>query len=191
LYDPEEPNALILYHPPVLTEEQKLKLDPKKLLVHVVVDPLLTLVLRPHQREGVKFMYDCVTGRQIENAHGCIMADEMGLGKTLQCISLTWTLLRQSPEAKPEIEKAIIVTPPSLVKNWANEIVKWLKGRVIFVIDSGSKSEIDQNLTRFMNTYGRRPVNPILIISYETLRLHIEVLQNGEFGLMICDEVSN
>jgi DNA repair and recombination RAD54-like protein len=61
-------------------------------------------------------MWDCVTGRQIENAHGCIMADEMGLGKTLQCITLVWTLLRQSPEVKPEIEKAAIVTPSSLVK---------------------------------------------------------------------------
>lgn len=29
--------------------------------VHVVVDPVLSKVLRPHQREGVKFMYDCIT----------------------------------------------------------------------------------------------------------------------------------
>jgi DNA repair and recombination protein RAD54 and RAD54-like protein len=68
-------------------------LDETKKLVHVVVDPLLCAVLRPHQREGVKFMYDCVTGKRIEGYHGCIMADEMGLGKTLQCISLMWTLL--------------------------------------------------------------------------------------------------
>ena len=33
-----------------------------ELEVHVVVDPILSKVLRPHQREGVKFMYDCVTG---------------------------------------------------------------------------------------------------------------------------------
>lgn len=61
--------------------------------VHVVVDPVLAAILRPHQREGVKFMYDCTTGMRIENAYGCIMADEMGLGKTLQCITLLWTLL--------------------------------------------------------------------------------------------------
>lgn len=66
-----------------------------KQLVHVVVDPILCNVLRPHQREGVKFMYECVTGKRIENAYGCIMADEMGLGKTLQCITLLWTLLKQ------------------------------------------------------------------------------------------------
>lgn len=66
-----------------------------KQLVHVVIDPILTNVLRPHQREGVKFMYECVTGKRIEDAYGCIMADEMGLGKTLQCITLLWTLLKQ------------------------------------------------------------------------------------------------
>ena len=71
---------------------------------------------RPHQREGVKFMYDCVTGVQIENSFGCIMADEMGLGKTLQCITLMWTLLKQGPDCKPLIEKAIVVSPSSLVK---------------------------------------------------------------------------
>lgn len=40
-------------------------------------------------------MYECVTGKRIEDAYGCIMADEMGLGKTLQCITLLWTLLKQ------------------------------------------------------------------------------------------------
>lgn len=47
-------------------------------LVHVVVDPVLGNILRPHQREGVTFMYNCVTGVQIEGMYGCIMADEMG-----------------------------------------------------------------------------------------------------------------
>ena len=37
-------------------------LSESELEVHVVVDPILSKVLRPHQREGVKFMYDCVTG---------------------------------------------------------------------------------------------------------------------------------
>lgn len=75
------------------------------------------------------------------------MADEMGLGKTLQCITLMWTLLRQSPDAKPEIDKAIVVSPSSLVRNWYNEIGKWLGGRIAPVaIDGGSKVEIDRQL---------------------------------------------
>lgn len=61
-------------------------------------------------------MYDCVTGQQIPDNYGCIMADEMGLGKTLQCITLMWTLLRQSPDCTPTITKAVVVAPSSLVK---------------------------------------------------------------------------
>lgn len=75
------------------------------------------------------------------------MADEMGLGKTLQCITLMWTLLRQSPDVKPEIDKAIVVSPSSLVRNWYNEVGKWLGGRVTPVaIDGGSKDDIDRQL---------------------------------------------
>lgn len=189
LHDPDEPNALVLFTPPEATAHEKLKASSEKQLVHVVVDPMLSNVLRPHQREGVKFMYDCVTGVKIENAYGCIMADEMGLGKTLQCITLMWTLLKQGPDCKPLIEKAIVVAPSSLVKNWYNEINKWLKGRVnALAIDSGSKDDIDRNLQSFMNTYCRKPVNPILIISYETFRLHSKVLHRGEVGLVLCDE---
>lgn len=188
LHDPDEPNALIVYSPPELSEHDRLKVDPCKQLVHVVVDPILCNVLRPHQREGVKFMYECVTGKRIEDAYGCIMADEMGLGKTLQCITLLWTLLKQGPEAKPLIEKAIIVAPSSLVKNWYNEINKWLNNIVnTLAIDGGKKADIDMQLIRFMKTYGRC-VTPILIISYETFRLHAHVLHQDEVGLVLCDE---
>lgn len=37
---------------------------------------------------------------------------------------------------------------------------------------------------------GRRVLNPVLIISYETFRSHAAVLQRGSVGLVICDEVS-
>ena len=91
------------------------QLDEK---VPVVIDPRLGKTLRPHQVEGVKFLYRCTTGMISENANGCIMADEMGLGKTLQCITLLWTLLKQSPNAgKSTIQKAIVVCPSSLVRN--------------------------------------------------------------------------
>lgn len=43
----------------------------------------------------------------------------------------------------------------------------------------------------FMKSFGRRPVNPILIISYETFRLHANVLHQGEVGMVICDEVNS
>ncbi|KAG7272523.1 hypothetical protein CRUP_006812, partial [Coryphaenoides rupestris] len=189
LHDPFAEGALVLYEPPTLNTQDMLKADKEKMPVHVVVDPVLGNVLRPHQREGVKFLWDCVTGRRILDSHGCIMADEMGLGKTLQCIALLWTLLRQSPDAKPEIDKAIVVSPSSLVRNWYNEVAKWLGGRITPVaIDGGSKEEIDRKLVSFMCQHGLRVPTPILIISYETFRLHANVLHKGKVGLIICDE---
>jgi DNA repair and recombination RAD54-like protein len=35
---------------------------------------------------------------------------------------------------------------------------------------------------------GRRIMNPVLVISYETFRAHCEVLNKSEIGIVICDE---
>ncbi|KAK5615117.1 DNA repair and recombination protein RAD54-like [Crenichthys baileyi] len=189
LHDPFAEDALVLYEPPTLSPHELIKADKEKLPVHVVVDPVLGKVLRPHQREGVKFLWECVTGRCIPGSYGCIMADEMGLGKTLQCITLIWTLLRQSPDAKSEIDKVIVVSPSSLVRNWYNEMGKWLGGRISPVaIDGGSKEEIDRQLVNFISQHGLKVPTPILIISYETFRLHADILHRGKVGLVICDE---
>lgn len=77
IHDPTACNALILFAPPELSSHDKIKVDNSKILVHVVVDPVVGNILRPHQREGVKFMYECVTGVK-GDFQGCIMADEMG-----------------------------------------------------------------------------------------------------------------
>jgi len=159
---------------------------------HVVVDPVLAKVLRPHQIEGVKFLYRCTTGKIHPNAYGCIMADEMGLGKTLQCITLMWTLLRQSGDiGKATIEKAIIVCPSSLVRNWANELVKWLgptRIRPLAIDGKGSKEKVTADMKQWGSAQGRMVVNPVLIISYETLRSYCPVLKNCQIGLLLCDE---
>ena len=42
---------------------------------------MLAKWLRPHQREGVQFMYECVMGLREFKGAGCILADDMGLGK--------------------------------------------------------------------------------------------------------------
>ncbi|RAL64737.1 hypothetical protein DID88_001768 [Monilinia fructigena] len=160
--------------------------------VPVVIDPRLAKVLRPHQIEGVKFMYRCVTGMVDDRANGCIMADEMGLGKTLQCITLMWTMLKQSTDAgKPTINKAIIACPSSLVKNWANELVKWLGPDAIqpFAIDGkASKEELIQQLRQWAIASGRSITRPVIIVSYETLRLYADELKHTQIGLMLCDE---
>ncbi len=56
------------------------------------------------------------------------------------------------------IDKAVIVTPSSLVKNWHNELTKWLGNRVNpLAIDSGSKDEIDRNLGTLAAAFTYQP----------------------------------
>lgn len=94
LYDHTADGAFILHEPkevePVAQMDAlKAIIDPTKKVdieVHVVVDPVLSRVLRPHQVEGVQFMYDCVTGKKKEGAYGCIMADEMVNSRVSECV---------------------------------------------------------------------------------------------------------
>jgi DNA repair and recombination RAD54-like protein len=100
-----------------------------------------------------------------------------------------WTLLRQSGEiGKPTIEKAIIVCPSSLVRNWANELgkgtqdvllkglpsyampltffdllVKWLgpnRIRPLAVDGKGSKEKVTADMKQWGSAQGRMVVNP-------------------------------
>ncbi|MCJ1468794.1 helicase [Pseudocyphellaria aurata] len=175
-HDPTASQAIIMRRP---------KNVPKgKQVVDVVVDPLLTQHLREHQREGVKFMYECVMGMRDFDGQGAILADEMGLGKTLQTIALLWTLLKQNPifEDPPVIKKALIVCPVTLINNWRKEFRKWLGAERIgvFVADSTKT-----RLTDF--TMGRS--YSIMIIGYEKLRIVQEELKKGPgIDIVIADE---
>ena len=159
-----------------------------KQVVDIVVDPLLTKHLRDHQREGIKFMYECVMGMREFDGQGAILADEMGLGKTLQTIALLWTLLKQNPicdglrESPPIIKKALIVCPVTLINNWRQEFRKWLGvDRLgVYVFDDSKK-----RITDF--TEGK--AYPVGIIGYEKLRTVVEDLKKGHgIDIVIADE---
>ncbi|CAI5958852.1 unnamed protein product, partial [Closterium sp. NIES-65] len=164
----------------------------------IAVDPILAKCLRAHQREGVAFMFECVAGLKDfhqqgdddPGCYGCILADDMGLGKTLQSIALLWTLLKQGfqgPKGPPLVRRALIVTPTSLVSNWAAELDKWLGGRVRCVaLCEASRAEALKGIQQFLAPRG---MHHVLIVSYETFRLHATAFQHeGACDLVICDE---
>ncbi|XP_073030331.1 protein CHROMATIN REMODELING 25-like isoform X3 [Primulina eburnea] len=172
---------LVLWQPEISNERDS---D----LVSIMVDHMLVKYLRPHQREGVQFMFDCVSGVSSDaNINGCILADDMGLGKTLQSITLCYTLLHQGFNGKPMAKKVIIVTPTSLVSNWEDEIRKWVGERVKLVaLCESTREDVISGIDDFTN-----PFNPlqVLIISYETFRMHSSKFnQSGSCDLLICDE---
>ena len=154
LHDPNAPNAL------VLDAGQSGGAPP------VVCDPVLVRELRPHQCEGVKFLFRCVTGKaDASGRHGCILADEMGLGKTLQCIALTWTLLKQAgPRGSPAIKKACVVCPSSLVANWEKEYRKWLGRERIRCLAIDPKMD---KIPEKIKDFHADKLHHVIIISYE------------------------
>ena len=155
-------------------------------IIDVVVDPHLGRQLRPHQVEGVLFLYKCVMGYQVDGSYGAILADEMGLGKTLQTIALIWTLLKQSPTGsrKSIIKNTLILAPSSLVKNWEAEFTKWLgRERIAVSGIDGSAS-----LTQYIKCPLRSRA-PVLILSYEMFtRAFSSIEDNLSFDLLVCDE---
>ncbi len=103
-----------------------------------------------------------------------------------------WTLLKQSPiPGKPAIDKAIVVCPSSLVRNWANELVKWLgEGAVNPLAIDGKQTgpEIAESINQWCSSKGKSVVTPIVIVSYERLRMLSDRLGDTEVGLLLADE---
>ncbi|KAM3614108.1 uncharacterized protein V6R79_010340 [Siganus canaliculatus] len=178
-HDPLAPGALVMPRPSANHQWSNNKSGLP--VVDVVVDPYLTTHLRPHQRDGLLFLYECVMGMRAASRHGAILADEMGLGKTLQSVALSWTLLKQGPYGgRPVAKRVLVVTPGSLVQNWGAEFNKWLgRERIsVFTVDQ------DHRIEQFVLS----PLHSVLVISYEMLLRCLEQVQKVEFGLVICDE---
>lgn len=154
----------------------------KKGVVDVVIDPLISQHLRPHQKEGVKFLYECIMGFKEYQGRGAILADEMGLGKTLMTITLLWTLLKQNPflNEPPVIKRALIVCPVTLISNWKKEFRKWLGHDRIGVFTLDTKT----NLNDFVA--GR--CYQVMIVGYEKLRTISADLRKASIDIIICDE---
>lgn len=93
------------------------------------VDKSLVKKLKPHQANGIKFMFDaCFESMEMARngkGSGCILAHCMGLGKTLQVVTLSHTLLANSEVTG--VERILVVCPLSTVLNWVNEFRIWMK----------------------------------------------------------------
>lgn len=119
-------------------EESEEPIDPNEVILDfntkknekIAVHPEITKHLKPHQVEGIKFMYDCCYG-SVDDLNkglpgsGCILAHCMGLGKTLQLITLLHTVICY-PQLKTD--KVLVICPKSTVMNWKEEIERWLGG---------------------------------------------------------------
>lgn len=144
-------------------------IETKKPLVSVDKD--LVKKLKPHQAQGIKFMWDScfesVKDAKEGKGSGCILAHCMGLGKTLQVVTLVHTLLTSE---EVDVNRVLVVCPFSTVQNWVNEFRKWLKD-----IGSGEDIEIYNMIKTAVNhrSYQLRDwerTGGVLVLGYNLFR---------------------
>ncbi|KAJ6663223.1 hypothetical protein lerEdw1_010359 [Lerista edwardsae] len=99
--------------------------------------------LKPHQVDGVQFMWDCccesLKKTKKSAGSGCILAHCMGLGKTLQVVSFLHTVLLCD---KLDFRTALVVCPLNTALNWMNEFEKWQEG-----LEDDEKLEVSELAT--------------------------------------------
>ncbi len=104
----------------------------------IAVAKPLAIVLKDHQKNGVKFMWDNVCSDMIETissakkdddtVKGCVLAHSMGLGKSVQTISLVHTLLTHPLLRLNEnqiIKRVLLLVPVNTLANWQAEFARW------------------------------------------------------------------
>ena len=138
--------------------------------------------LRPHQIEGVRFLYSRVLGLQEAGRTGAILADEMGLGKTLQVIAFICTVLPCTGPGR-NIKKVLITVPSSLVLNWKAEFKKWT-----FIHIRPTVLLPSENCETLIREFSARAPPGVLICSYEIARKYAKQLKAAAPGLLVCDE---
>jgi len=124
--------------------------------------------LRPYQKAGynwMHFLHDFKFG-------GCL-ADDMGLGKTVQ--TLSFLQFQKENGAK---NATLLIMPTSLVYNWESEAKKFAPDLKVLVY-TGSKR--DKNIAKFQ-------AYDIIITSYGTARVDVDLLTQYYFNYIILDE---
>ncbi|SHF01399.1 Superfamily II DNA or RNA helicase, SNF2 family [Marinitoga hydrogenitolerans DSM 16785] len=103
--------------------------------------PELKIPMRDYQIQGYYFL------RYLQELKfNGILADDMGLGKTVQTIALILSLKKKN-------RKFLIITPRSVVYNWANEIEKFSSNLNYYIYHNNQKN-IPENTDVILTTYG-------------------------------------
>ncbi|XP_017875510.1 transcriptional regulator ATRX homolog isoform X2 [Ceratina calcarata] len=165
-----------MYEARLASEEKVDKLvldfDPDTKKELVTVHEKLVKRLKPHQAEGIKFMWDaCFESLErikTSPGSGCIIAHCMGLGKTLQVIALVYTLLTHEQTG---VKTVLIVSPLNTVLNWLNEFNLWLKDLDDYNdVDVYEMTKLKKNVERVYQLQHWHESGGVMIIGYEMFR---------------------
>ena len=121
--------------------------------------------LRSYQRKGVTFF--------LQN-DSALLADEMGLGKTVQTILAIRCLAYANA-----CDRALVVTPRSLCKNWQREFLAWAPNLLVRIVEGNARNR---------QAFYHLPI-PVLIATYEQIRLDSDLLDRDTvFDVVVLDE---
>uniref|UniRef100_A0A2K6W0Y4 DNA repair and recombination protein RAD54-like n=1 Tax=Onchocerca volvulus TaxID=6282 RepID=A0A2K6W0Y4_ONCVO len=143
----------------------------------IAVDVRIARCLKPHQKDGIAFIYKCLK----DYDGGAILADEMGLGKSVQTISLITALIKKRINQKPIIRRCIIVVPTSLLNNWYAEFMKWSPQTQAMLFRVTKSTDVE-------NLISYREMPMIAIFSYEMIARTAMKLSVISVDLLVCDE---
>ncbi|AOR23853.1 DEAD/DEAH box helicase [Clostridium taeniosporum] len=135
----------------------------------IVIPINLNATLRGYQVKGYKWLKNLS-----RLGFGGILADEMGLGKTIQVIS--FLLSEQN-------KKSMVITPTSLIYNWADEFKKFAPSLKVGIIHGDLKLR--------NKTLNNKEKYDVLITTYGTLRNDYLKYKNTESDYLIIDEAQN
>ncbi|XP_037603550.1 transcriptional regulator ATRX-like [Sebastes umbrosus] len=160
--------------------------------------------LKPHQVDGVQFIWDscCESVKKANSSpgSGCILAHCMGLGKTLQMVTFLHTVLLSE---NLKFRTALVVCPLNTILNWVSEFKKWQSnmGQDKVKVTELASIKYPPERIRALQRWGRD--GGVMIMGYEMYRnlslsqkikdveckkVLKSILVNPGPDLVVCDE---
>lgn len=125
--------------------------------------------LFPHQNVGVQFLTN----------ESALLCDSMGTGKSCQILCSLKDIYERT---LLEILPTLIICPNSVKHNWSNEAKMWFPDLNSYVI-GGTATERRRTLHE-----AKYDSNALVIINYESVRIHSRLAPYGSIRLTRCTE---
>jgi len=136
-----------------------------------------TAQLRHYQQSGLNWLWFLR-----KNGFGGILADDMGLGKTVQTLCLLLKDKQERAALNGEVHKpSLLIAPTSILHNWYAEAKKFAPDLTIMIHAGTNRDRVET----WFKSYD------IVITSFGTLRIDMDMFKRVNFNYSIIDEGQN
>jgi SNF2 family DNA or RNA helicase len=180
-----------MLHQKLLDQATNSTIDTSRIIINdaksdeqgfVYIDEEIGKRIKPHQIDGVRFMWRQVvndgSGNEDQKLQGCLLAHTMGLGKTMQVITLLVAIAEAAKSSDPTVEsqippnlresRTLVLCPPTLIDNWMDELITWAPAESLGDLRKvASKESFEDRLDNITQWYLE---GGVLVIGYEMFR---------------------